>query len=65
MKNTEEFAKILRDANGVWFDGGRQWNIVDSYANTLTYREFTAQDDRVSLVADGTMPLKAGGKSLF
>jgi cyanophycinase len=24
----------------VWFDGGRQWNIVDSYAGTLTYREF-------------------------
>jgi uncharacterized protein len=27
----------------------------------LTYREITAQDDRVSLVADGTMPLKSGG----
>jgi uncharacterized protein len=27
----------------------------------LTYREITAQDDRVSLVADGTMPLKTGG----
>jgi cyanophycinase len=24
----------------VWFNGGRQWNIVDSYAGTLTYREF-------------------------
>ena len=40
VADTEEFAKVLRDANGVWFDGGRQWNIVDSYANTLTYREF-------------------------
>src|SRR5207342_3073535 len=30
----------LREANAVWFNGGRQWNIVDSYANTLTYREF-------------------------
>ena len=27
----------------------------------LTYRAITAQDDRVSVVADGTMPLKAGG----
>jgi uncharacterized protein len=27
----------------------------------LTYRELTAQDDRVALVADGTMPLKSGG----
>jgi cyanophycinase len=40
VADTEEFAKVLRDASGVWFVGGRQWNIVDSYANTLTLREF-------------------------
>jgi cyanophycinase len=40
VADTEDFAKILRDANAVWFDGGRQWNVVDSYANTLTLREF-------------------------
>jgi cyanophycinase len=40
VADTEAFARVLRDANAVWFNGGRQWNIVDSYANTLTYREF-------------------------
>jgi cyanophycinase len=40
LADTEEFARILRDAKGVWFNGGRQWNIVDSYAHTLTEREF-------------------------
>jgi cyanophycinase len=40
VADTEPFASALRDANGVWFNGGRQWNIVDSYADTLTYREF-------------------------
>jgi cyanophycinase len=40
VADTEAFASVLRDADGVWFNGGRQWNIVDSYANTLTYREF-------------------------
>jgi cyanophycinase len=40
VADTEEFAKILRTADAVWFNGGRQWNCVDSYANTLTYREF-------------------------
>jgi len=40
VADAEEFAKTLRDASGVWFNGGRQWNIVDSYTNTLTYREF-------------------------
>ena len=39
VADTEEFAKVLRDATAVWFNGGRQWNIVDSYAGTLTYRE--------------------------
>jgi cyanophycinase len=40
IADTEAFAAVLRNANAVWFDGGRQWNIVDSYMNTLTYREF-------------------------
>lgn len=40
VADTEAFAKVLSDANGVWFNGGRQWNIVDSYMNTATYREF-------------------------
>jgi hypothetical protein len=37
-------------------------SIFDAQAGPtkLTYREITAQDDRVSVVADGTMPLKSG-----
>lgn len=40
VADTEDFVQDLRKANAVWFNGGRQWNIVDSYANTLTYKEF-------------------------
>ena len=40
VANTEEFVQPLREATAVWFNGGRQWNIVDSYAGTLTYKEF-------------------------
>ena len=40
VADAESFAAVLRDADAVWFNGGRQWNIVDSYANTLTHREF-------------------------
>jgi cyanophycinase len=40
VADTEAFAAILRTANAVWFNGGRQWNIVDSYMNTLAYKEF-------------------------
>ena len=34
--NTESFVKPLINARGVWFGGGRQWHLVDSYKNTLT-----------------------------
>ncbi|MBM3750745.1 MAG: peptidase S51 [Acidimicrobiia bacterium] len=40
VADTEECASILRDADAVWFNGGRQWNIVDSYAGTRTYKAF-------------------------
>jgi len=40
VADTPEFASVLKDATAVWFEGGRQWNCVDSYAGTLTLREF-------------------------
>jgi cyanophycinase len=40
VADTEAFAAILRTADAVWFNGGRQWNIVDSYMHTLTFKEF-------------------------
>jgi len=40
VADTAAFVEPLRRAKAVWFDGGRQWNIVDSYMNTLAYKEF-------------------------
>jgi cyanophycinase len=40
VADTEAFVRDLKDADAVWFNGGRQWNIVDSYANTRTLAEF-------------------------
>jgi cyanophycinase len=40
VANSEAFVRELRQATGVWFNGGRQWNIVDSYGGTLTHDEF-------------------------
>jgi cyanophycinase len=40
VADTAEFVQPLLDATAVWFNGGRQWNIVDSYAGTRTYQEF-------------------------
>jgi cyanophycinase len=38
----EEFAAPLKAARGVWFGGGRQWRLVDSYLGTRTQREIEA-----------------------
>jgi cyanophycinase len=34
--NSPSFVKPLMNARAVWFGGGRQWRLVDSYKNTLT-----------------------------
>ncbi|MBA4321751.1 MAG: cyanophycinase [Odoribacter sp.] len=39
VANSEEFVAPLRKARGVWFNGGRQWRLVDAYANTLAEKE--------------------------
>jgi cyanophycinase len=50
VADTEEFVKPLREADAVWFDGGRQWNLVDFYSNTLTEREFHKLLERGSVI---------------
>ena len=39
IAKTEEFVAPITKAMGVWFGGGRQWRIVDSYAGTITETE--------------------------
>lgn len=34
----EEFLAPLRDATGIWFGGGRQWNFSDSYYGTRAHK---------------------------
>lgn len=48
--DTEEFVGPIREATAVWFNGGRQWHIVDSYAGTLTEEEFRKVLDRGGVI---------------
>jgi cyanophycinase len=48
--NTEKFAAPLRKASGVWFGGGRQWRLVDSYLNTLVHKELVALLERGGVI---------------
>ena len=38
--DTAEFVEVLRDAKAVWFAGGRQWRLADSYLGTRTETAF-------------------------
>ena len=37
--NTEAFSKIIDEAGGVYFLGGRQWRLADSYLNTKVHEK--------------------------
>lgn len=37
--NSEEFVAPLREADGVWIPGGRQWRLVDAYLHTRVHQE--------------------------
>ncbi|HXD47886.1 MAG TPA: Type 1 glutamine amidotransferase-like domain-containing protein [Gemmatimonadaceae bacterium] len=40
LADSDSFAAILKQAGGVWFEGGRQFHLVDSYAGTKTEQGF-------------------------
>ena len=39
IADSEEFVRPLTTARAVWFPGGRQWRLADSYLHTRTQRE--------------------------
>jgi cyanophycinase len=39
VANSDSFITPIHNASGVWFPGGRQWHLVDAYADTKTERE--------------------------
>lgn len=38
--DSKAFAKAIEKAGGVWFGGGRQWRLVDSYGGTRSEKAF-------------------------
>ena len=48
--DSEAFVKPIRDARGVFFAGGRQWRLADSYLDTLTHKELQKLLDRGGVI---------------
>ena len=51
VADSETFVKPIGDAKIVWFVGGRQWRLVDSYLHTRTQREVERVLERGGVVA--------------
>ncbi len=58
-----ELAK-LRRATGVWFDGGRQWRLVDAYADTEVEAAFRAVLERGGVVGGSSAGATIQGELL-
>ena len=63
--NSEKFVAPLKKATGVWFDGGRQWRIADSYLNTLTHQEFLNVLKRGGVIAGSSAGASIQGSFLW
>lgn len=50
VADSEAFVKPITQARGVFFAGGRQWRLADSYLDTRTHKELTALLDRGGVV---------------
>jgi cyanophycinase len=51
VADSEEFVRPITRARIVWFVGGRQWRLVDSYSHTRTEREVENVLERGGVVA--------------
>ena len=50
VANSDEFVKVIQQATGVWFMGGRQWRIADAYLDTKTEKAFWEVLDRGGVI---------------
>jgi cyanophycinase len=51
LANSDNFILPLKKAKGVWFLGGRQWRLADSYLNTKTHDAFIQLLKRGGVIA--------------
>jgi len=63
--NTDSFVAPLRKATGIWFPGGRQWRLADSYLNTLAHKEFNALLNRGGVIGGTSAGATIQGSFLF
>jgi cyanophycinase len=52
--NSDEFAAVIAIARGIWFTGGRQWRLADTYVGTKAERAMHDLLDRGGVIGGGS-----------
>ena len=63
--NSEKFVAPIKAATGVYFVGGRQWRIADSYLNTLTHKAFQEVLERGGVISGTSAGASIQGSFLW
>jgi len=63
--NTEKFIQPLKEATAVYFIGGRQWRLADSYLNTRTHKAFLEVLARGGVLAGSSAGASIQGSLLW
>jgi len=50
VADTDEFTAAIHQARGVWFTGGRQWRLADSYLHNKTHEALLALMERGGVI---------------
>jgi len=54
VADSADFVAPLKDATGVWLEGGRHWRLADAYLGTLTLKELFNLLDRGGVIGGGS-----------
>ena len=54
VADSAEFVTPLKDATGVWLEGGRHWRLADAYLDTRTLKELFNLLDRGGVIGGGS-----------
>jgi cyanophycinase len=54
VADSDEFAAVIASARGIWFTGGRQWRLADTYLGTKSERAMHDLLDRGGVIGGGS-----------
>ena len=65
VADSDAFVAPLKTATAVWFEGGRQWHIADSYLGTRTQRAFEEVLERGGVIGGSSAGATIQGEYLW